>query len=152
MRTGRDPLVTQALPKLTGERRHARSVAIPRDRRMYRHLIAWLIALPFIVFAAMHAMWSRTDAGHRDEIRGGIAAFVKVAAADDYDLLDDAQREETSGMANTPHAARVDLRGRSQESDTLDDAQREDPRGAQNTPRSFPDRKPVPARRGISRA
>ena len=151
MRTGRDQLVTQALPKLTVERRRARSVAIPRDRRIYRRLIAWLIALPLILFAATYAMWNRTDAGRRDEIRSSAGGFVKVAAADDYDLLDDAQREEMSGMANTPHAARVYSRSRSEDSDTLDDAQREEPRGAQNTPRNFPGRKPLPASRSFSR-
>jgi hypothetical protein len=151
MRVGRDPLVTQALPRLTIDPRRARSVAIPRDRRIYRRMAAWLIALPFILFAAMHAAWNRADPSHHNEIRGGVNGFVKVAAADGNDLLDDAQREDTSGMAKSPHTAPVYSRIRSEDSDTLDDAQREDMRGVQNTPRSVPDRKLVPASRSISR-
>jgi hypothetical protein len=135
MRAGRDLLVSQALHRLTIDRHPARSVAVTRNRRFYLRLVAWLIGLPVLLFIVLFPAWNRVSSIHRNEIHGGVAGFVKVASADDYDLLDDAQREETSGMLNAPHAAQVYSRIKSDDSDALDDAQREETRGAQTTTR-----------------
>ena len=132
MRAGREPLFTQALPQPTVDQRPACSVAVARDRRVF----SWLIAVTWVLFAALYVVGGYTDSGRRHEIPGGVAGFVKVASvADDYDLLDDARREEPTGNANTPHAAPVYSSIQSEDGDLLDDARREETRGAQNSTR-----------------
>ena len=144
MSADRDPLVTQALPKLTVSREQAvragKRIAPESDRRPnYRpgRVAGWLIALPLFLFAAWHAAWNRTDVRTVTEPRHSIAGFLKMSSssAEDYDLLDDAQREEMQDAVNAPRASHVFSRAPVEGGDQIDDAQREDPVTQPNTVR-----------------